>query len=160
YASNRIIGDMVYGRDRFDDFLSRMKDTDVRVAVFVWGFLGVQWTLRKVLEGCFRAINFCNSALSRQMEFNADLVAVSVTGSDALIPALPGRDVANQALRSAGGDLTAAGDHRLYTRDLFFHQMQSLAFLRRLRKQPNLGEPPALPDDPAAKSAVFQPGDD
>lgn len=160
YVSNRIAGDIVYGRDRFDDLLSSLKSIDIRAAVFVWGFYGVQWVLRKVLEGCFRAINFCNSALSRQMEFNADLVAASVTGSDALVHALARLDVANQALMGAAEDLNAAADHRLYTRDLFHHQTQSLGFIRKLRKDPKLGEPPVLPPDPQQKLTVFEPGDD
>ena len=42
-------------------------------------------------------------------------------------------------------DLTAAGDHQLYTRDLFYHQTRSAEFLRTLRKDPQFGEPPPLP---------------
>jgi hypothetical protein len=56
-------------------------------------------------------------------------------------------------------DLAAAADHRLYTRDLFYHQTKAADYLRAQRKDPKLGEPPPLPDDPHQQSHVFEPGD-
>ena len=53
-----------------------------------WAFHGLLWVLRKVLEGLLPGINLLHRSLSRQMEFNADLVAVSVAGSDAGIQGL------------------------------------------------------------------------
>ncbi|MBL8793162.1 MAG: M48 family metalloprotease [Planctomycetia bacterium] len=159
YLCNRIIADIVYGRDWVDDMLAQLKHTDVRVAVFVWVFYGILWVLKQVLAGCFQVINFSNSALSRQMEFNADLVAVKVSGSDALVHALSRLDFANDALIQASHDLRTAGDHKLWTSDLFHHQTQTLHFLRKVRNEPQLGQPPVLPDDPMQTVQVFQPGD-
>src|SRR5262249_46380772 len=113
FQVNRLIADMVYGRDFFDDLVARMRGRDARLDLFAAAFAGLLWGLRKALEGLFRAINFANSALSRQMEFNADLVAVSVTGSDPLIHALACIEFADQALAHAMRDLVAAGDHKL-----------------------------------------------
>ena len=101
YVSNRIIADIVYGRDWLDDIVAVLRRSDIRIALFAWIFTGMLWGLRKLLEGIFRLINFANSALSRQMEFNADLVAVSVTGSDPLIFALARLNFANEALLQA-----------------------------------------------------------
>lgn len=159
YTSNRVIGDMVYGRDYFDDLLNALKGTDIRLAVFVYGFQGVIWVLRKGLEGCFQVINFSNAALSREMEFQADLVAVSVTGSDALIHALSRLELADQGLTGALEDLRHAADHNLYTRDLFAHQQQNFAYIRKLRDNPQLGLPPVLPSDPNKTVQVFEDGD-
>jgi Zn-dependent protease with chaperone function len=160
YTSNRIIGDIVFARDWLDDVVAFVRRLDIRVAVFAWAFTGVLWVTRKGLQGLFRAINFANSALSRQMEFNADLVAVSVTGSDALVHSLSRLDFANQALMLAWQDLTTAADHRLYTRDLFYHQTKAAEYIRTVQQNPRLGEPPALPADPAQMVQVFEPGDD
>jgi Zn-dependent protease with chaperone function len=159
YLANRIIGDVVYGRDWFDDLLAKLRSIDVRITVFVMIFYGMQWVLRKILEGFFRAINFLNMALSRQMEFNADLVAVSVTGSDALVHGLARLDFATEALNISFRDVSAAADHKLYSRDLFFHQSHAFRFLRRVRKDAKLGEPPPLSVDPEVKTQVFEPGD-
>jgi Zn-dependent protease with chaperone function len=160
YTSNQIIADIVYGRDWLDDAVAFLRNIDIRIAIFAWAFTGVLWGLRKVLEGVFKAINFANSSLSRQMEFNADLVAVSVSGSDALIHALARLEFANEALMQAWRDLTAAADHQLYTRDLFFHQTRAVDYLRTLQKNPRLGEPPSLPDDPQQSVQVFQADDE
>jgi Zn-dependent protease with chaperone function len=158
YVANRIITDMVYARDRWDDLLAQWRQQDIRIAVFGWILSGVVWVLRKVLEGAFRVINLANLALSRQMEFNADLVAVSVTGSDAPISVLARLEFASECLAQAAHDLSAAADHRLHTRDMFHHQTQAADYLRRVRQDPNLGNPPPLPEDPNARAQVFHPG--
>jgi Zn-dependent protease with chaperone function len=158
YTTNRIITDMVYGRDSWDRFLAQWQGVDVRIGVFAWILAGIVWVLRKILAGIFRVINLGNLALSRQMEFNADLVAVSVTGSDSLVHALAKLDFASRALNQAVRDLQAASDHGLYSADLFHHQKHSLGFLRKLAKDSSLGMPPELPADPNARSRVFEPG--
>jgi Zn-dependent protease with chaperone function len=101
YTANRVVADVVYGRDWLDDMLSAAQRTDVRIAVFAWAFGAVLWTMRKGLVLLFRGINFAHASLSRQMEYNADLVAVSVTGSDALIFALARLDFASESLGQA-----------------------------------------------------------
>jgi len=159
YTANGIITDMVYGRDSWDRLLTQWQQQDIRVAVFGWALGGVVWGLRQVLAGIFRVINLGNLALSRQMEFNADLVAVSVSGSDALIHALAKLDFAGQALGQAVQDLQAASDHQLYSRDVFHHQSRAAGYLRSFRKDPRLGVVPDLPDDPASRNQIFQPGD-
>ena len=80
--ANHIIYDLVYRRDVFDELLAKARRTNIRIAVFAWLLYGILWILRKILQGAFKLINFFQSALSRQMEFHADLVAVSITGSD------------------------------------------------------------------------------
>src|SRR5262249_18091768 len=148
YTSNQIINELVFGRDWLDDLMGMLRGLDVRIAVFAWAFTGVLWGVRKTLQGLFRVINFSNAALLREMEFNADLVAVRVAGSDALVHGLARLDFAADALAQAWADLTAAADHGLYTSDLFYHQTRAAEYLRALRKNPRLGEPPALPEDP------------
>ncbi len=155
YTSNRIIGEIVYGRDWLDDTVNMLCRTDVRIAVFAWGFKGVLWGLRKGLQGVFKVINFANSALSRQMEFNADLVAVRVTGSDALVNGLARLDLAGESLNLAWRDLVTAADRKLYTRDLFYHQDRAAEHIKAQQKDPKLGEPPALPADTKEAVQVF-----
>lgn len=159
YHANIIIGDMVYGRDFFDDFLDKMGQSDIRVAIFAKCFEGVIWLLRKGLEGVFYTINFANSSLSRQMEFNADLVAVTLTGSDAIVHALAKLDYAGHAFDLAIRQLLDASDHKLYTRDLFVHQTRAGEFLAQNDPKKKWGTLPALPDDPNQKVQVFEPGD-
>lgn len=153
YVANKVLTDIVYGRDVFDNALHQMKYLDLRLAVFVWMFLGVLWCLRKVLEGVFLAIHVLQLSLMRQMEFNADRVAASVAGSDAMVHALLRSGFADQAFQQLSNDLWTAADHNLYSRDIFRHLRPAGELLRRRTKDPNLGLPP---DELGADVEVFQ----
>jgi Zn-dependent protease with chaperone function len=161
YTANRIIGDMVFGRDWLDIAVLRLREGNERIAWLGWMIWGVLAGFRKVLEGFFYAINFLNLSLSRRMEFQADLVAVSVTGSDAIINGLVRTDFANLALMQAFGELGVAADHDIYTCDLFHHQNHAASYLRRLSKNPRLGEPPpAMPANASVTVEVFKADDE
>jgi Zn-dependent protease with chaperone function len=164
YTANRIIYDLVVGRDWFDDILDGMKRSHGGqgnvVTALGWTIYGLVWCLRKVLEGAFFLINLVHRSLSRQMEFNADLVAVSVAGSDAGIHALYRLTFCDGVWGQAINDLRAAADHKLYTADLFYHLNHAANFLRKLKQQPRLGEPPPLPEDARDTPDLFTPEDE
>jgi Zn-dependent protease with chaperone function len=162
YTANRIIADLVSGHDWLDDLVARWCRSDnVLASGFGWAVWGVQACFRKVLEGFYFAINFLNFSLSRRMEFNADLVAVSVTGSDAVVNTLLRSEFANEALMQSFHELAVAADHQLYSWDLFVHQTRAAGYLRRARKDPLLGErPPALPADATVLAEVFSRDED
>jgi len=46
--------------------------------------------------------------------------------------------------------------HHLYTADMFYHQAAAARYLRIKKKDPRLGEPPPLPDDPTETTQVFE----
>jgi Zn-dependent protease with chaperone function len=160
YVANRVMSDIIYSRDALDRFVDDWSRQDVRVSFPAWGLKGVLWVVRKILAGTYQSLNLLHLSLSRQMEFNADNVAVSVTGSDALIHGLARAEFANECLNDAARSLDAAADHDLFSDDLFYHQTQAAARLRGLRKQERAGLPPELPGDPAQQVQVFQRVDD
>jgi Zn-dependent protease with chaperone function len=160
YVANRVIGDMVYGRDWLDDTLDSLTRTDIRIAVFAWAFKGIIWVFRQILAGAFKGINLLDRSLSRQMEFNADLVSVSVAGSDAIVHALSRANFASDSLMQAINDLDTAAHHQIYTRDLFLHQTNAASFLRKQRKDEKLGIPPPVPEDSNVTVVVFDSNDD
>lgn len=159
YTANRVVGDVVYGRDWLDDAVAAATRIDLRISVFVWAFQGSLWVVRQGLHLLFRGINFANTAMSRQMEYNADLVAVSVTGSDPLVFALARLDFAADTLGQAWSDLMAAADHGRYSRDVYYHQTKAADYLKAKRGDPTLGEVPELPADPTQTVQVFKPED-
>jgi hypothetical protein len=154
-----IVENIVFGRDIFDRFIDGWRCIDIRLAWPAWIFWGILWTLRKLLIGLHMAIFYFNRARSRQAEFNADLVAVSAAGSDAPVHLLYKSAFGDHCLRQALTDLQVAMDHHLYTADLFYHQNHAASYLRRLRKDPHLGEPPPLPEEEDCSPDVFEPGD-
>ena len=160
YVANRVMSDVIYSRDALDRFVDDWARQDVRISFPAWGLKGVLWVVRKVLAGAYQGLNLVHLSLSRQMEYNADNVAVSVTGSDALIHGLARLAFASECLDDAARSLEAAADHGLFSDDLFFHQARAADRLRRLRKDPRAGLPPDLPADPAETVQVFPPRDD
>ncbi|HVK15178.1 MAG TPA: M48 family metalloprotease [Gemmataceae bacterium] len=155
YVANRVMHDVIYSRDALDRLVDTWASIDVRVSFPAWGLKGVLWAVRGILGGTYKALNLLHLSLSRQMEFNADNVAVSVAGAEALVHGLARLEFANECLGDAARSLDAAADHGHFSDDLFFHQARSAERLRALRKNPRLGCPP---DHPAAE--VFPPVDD
>ncbi len=159
YAFNRILIEVVAGRDWLDRLLLSLRGQPSFVGLFgaiCWGLVS---GLRKGTIGLFYAINFLDKSLSRQMEFHADLVSVRACGSEAIVRALSRLDFANEALEAAVGDLKLAADHKRYTLDLFVHHRDAIERLRKQRQNPRLGEPPPLTDDPMLAPEVFDPED-
>lgn len=132
YVANQVIRDLVFSRDSWDQWLARWRSIDLRLSFPAWILTGVVWLLRKALALIFRAVNLANLSLSRQMEFNADLNAARLTGSDALISGLWKTERGGLAMQRALGRLRSLAEHEKYTRDLFFHQARELGRLDKL----------------------------
>ena len=155
YIANRFMIDMVAGRDWLDDLMLRLRRYRNFVGAMASLCWGVFWLFRKVLTGCFYGINFLGRSLSREKEFHADRVAVSVAGSDAIVHGLYRLEFAGQALGQAARELQIASQHDLYTNDLFYHQTRAADYLRRVRDDPTLGDPPPVPDGKGPPDDLF-----
>ncbi len=160
YTVRRIVYHVILGEDFVDQFIIAWSQLHPIIAWPAYLARGIQWLLRQGLFLIFYVICFFDFALSRQMEFNADLIAVSVTGSDAPVHLLFRTSFADACFDQAANDLGAARDYHLFTRDVFHHQSEAARILRKIKKTPRLGEPPALPTEPHQSSEVFEEDDD
>jgi Zn-dependent protease with chaperone function len=154
----RMIYNMVSVRDRWDNWMIQGFDTPWVSAFAVPLYVGVEWT-RKLLVQVFRGIDLVHQSLRRQMELNADLVAVGVAGSDAPVHLLLQSELCQASFLQAQHDLTVAADHDLLTRDLFYHQHRAADRLRAGANGANLGRPAAPPPGTALPVQVIQPSD-
>jgi Zn-dependent protease with chaperone function len=157
YLAYRILHDMVYARDRWDVWLYSWRETPVISSLGI----PLEWTirlLRSLLGNLFRVLTLVDVTFRRQMELNADLVAVSATGSDALVTGFVRSDFAAACQYRAAQDLALAAEQQLFTRDLFAHQRRAADALRALNKDQNLGLPPEPPSDPEQPVSLFQRG--
>ena len=77
-----VITDMIYNRDKWDDFLEQWRNSDIRLSFAAWIITPLIWIIRNVLKLFYLLLNRMNSLLSLEMEFNADKVAVKVAGSE------------------------------------------------------------------------------
>ena len=97
YIAQQIAAHIIAKRDALDAFLRGLSRFDLRIAWVGWLLSLIVWSIRSLMETVFRVVVLAQRALSREMELQADLVAVSLTGSDALIHALYKLNVADEA---------------------------------------------------------------
>jgi Zn-dependent protease with chaperone function len=159
YTANRVLFGILQSRDWLEDILLRLRAEPGFFGLIGIGFWGLFFGLRGAMLGLFYGVNFLHSSLSREMEFHADLVAVSVTGSEALVRSLARAEFAAESLRFAAEETALAAKHGLHTADLFIHHRDAMDYLRRKRKDPRLGEPPPISKDPMLAPEVFDPDD-
>ncbi|WP_157274103.1 M48 family metalloprotease [Pedobacter sp. BAL39] len=98
YNVNKVIYNMLYDNDSYGSLLNRWSNMSSYFGVFAKGAIlvvrGIQYVLMKV----YRVLNLNYMALSREMEFHADAVAASVTGSGPLVTSLLRLELADQSL--------------------------------------------------------------
>jgi Zn-dependent protease with chaperone function len=156
YVAEQIAGDVVMRRDWFDRALARLSSMDLRIAWIGWIFRSIVWSLRALLDSMFALVVLAQRALAREMEFQADLVSVSVSGSDGIVHALHRLNAADQAMDAA---LTLAATELSRGRrvpDLFALQSRVIEHMRVILSDPGYGLPPERPVDGSADHRLFE----
>jgi len=156
YIAQQIAGHIITTRDALDSFLSRLSRFDFRVAWIGWLLSLIVWSIRSVMVTFFHLVILAQRALSREMEFQADLVSVSLTGSDALIHALHRLQVADDAWdRTLHFGFVEVQKARP-VRDLFAVQHRIIHHMRTILSKPEYGAPPAMPQQQPDRHRIFK----
>lgn len=142
-SANTIIHDMIFSRDKWDNLLDQWRASDIRLSAAAWVITPIIWIIRQVLTLFYQLLNIMHSSLSREMEFNADKVAVSTSGSDAIISALWKLDGGSSNWASTINHAYLAAQKKYYVKNLYTHNI--LAIDRASDNQKTLLE--NLPDD-------------
>lgn len=100
YNLNRIIYDMVFNNDDYERTLQNWGSSSQYFQIFAELTNGTVRIIQNILKKLYEVINIRYMALSRQMEFHADAVAASVSGSTPLSNALYRLDVADVCYRN------------------------------------------------------------
>ncbi|WP_312316171.1 M48 family metallopeptidase [Stenotrophomonas sp.] len=156
YVAHQIATQLVARRDALDTFLAGLSRTDFRVAWVGWTLSLIIWAIRSLVDTAFSVVSLSERALSREMEYQADLVAASLAGSDALVHALHklgAADVAWDKALDFASRQYAAGHP---VADLFAVQTRMLANLRRVSPDPMFADPPQLPEHERELHRVFR----
>jgi Zn-dependent protease with chaperone function len=156
YIGQQIAAHIIARRDALDRLLQFISRFDLRIAWVGWILSIVVWSIRSVMETVFRIVILAQRALSREMEFQADLVAVSLTGSDALVHALhrlsAADDAWSRAVQFAGSEIQQG--RRVV--DVFSLQTRIIEQLSRVLGQPDHGKVPPLPAENRSAHRVFE----
>jgi Zn-dependent protease with chaperone function len=158
YIAQVIAQHLVAKRDGLDRLLQRISNVDPRIAWVGWGFRLIVWSIRSVIASVFGWVMIAKRALSREMELQADLVAVSLTGSDALIHALYRLEAADDAMDRT---LSFADEERVAGKaipDLFAVQSDIILRMRGILGDERHGMVPPVPavEKDAAAHRLFK----
>lgn len=88
YNVNKAIYNMLYENKDFGNFLSKWGSLHWAIGIFVWVTVQLLQGIQYILQQMYGFINKNYMGLSREMEFHADAVAASVSGSNNLVTAL------------------------------------------------------------------------
>lgn len=155
YMAQQIASHVVAQRGKLDDFVSGLSRVDLRIAWIGWLLGLVIWSIRSIVELMFRLVVLAQRALSREMEYQADLVATALTGSDALVHALHKLGAADEAWQRALAFANSELGEKRTVADLFAVQTRIIDHLRRVQADPEFGKAPTLPAD-ATSFRVFK----
>ncbi len=120
-SANSIIHDMIFNRDKWDDILEQWRHADIRLSAAAWLVTPVIWVIRQVLTLFYQFLNIMYSSLSREMEFNADKVAVRTSGSEAIVAALWKLDTGFENWNTTVQHAYLASKKKVFTKNLYKH---------------------------------------
>jgi Zn-dependent protease with chaperone function len=155
YMAQQIAAHIVAKRDAFDKFLEGFSRVDVRFAWIAWGLSLIVWAIRSLTDSAFRLLILAQRALSREMEMQADLVAVSLTGSDSLVHALHRLGAADEAWERAVAFASGEIASKRTPMDLYDVQTRIIERLRAIWDEPQYGRPPARPEEKPEAHRLF-----
>ncbi|WP_053002611.1 M48 family metallopeptidase [Kordia jejudonensis] len=155
YVAQQIAARIVGKRDAFDSLLAGISSFDIRIAWIGWILSILVWAIRSLVESCFSVVMIAERALSREMEFQADLVAVSLTGSDALIHALYKLQIADEAYANAISVTNSQLGAQKAVKDLYVLQSNYIEKMRQILDDPTYGISPEVPSFNAASHRIF-----
>lgn len=157
YTAQQVATQLIYHRDFLDSFLGFISRIDLRIAWIGWLLQLVVWAIRSILDTLLSLVMLAERALSREMEFQADLVAVSTTGSDALIHGLYRLQSADQAWQEATSFLSEQLQKGHATDDVFAVQSRILEHQRKILNDEEFGRVPDLPAEGREGHRIFTP---
>ncbi|MGJ4788068.1 M48 family metallopeptidase [Leptospira koniambonensis] len=155
YIAQQIAAHIIARRDALDDFLKSWSYTDPRLAWIFWILRLAIWSLRASLETIFNLVLMAQHALSREMEFQADLVSVSVTGSDALIHALHKLQAADATWDSAQDFFYRQAQEHKAAASIFKLHLRTIDHMGRILNDPDFCRVAVLPQTNPGAHRVF-----
>lgn len=150
-SSNTIIHDMIFSRDKWDDLLDQWRASDIRLSAAAWVITPVIWIIRQILALFYQFLNIMYSSLSREMEFNADKVAISTTGSDAIISGLWKLDSGFSIWNATVNYAYLASHKKQFVKNLYTHNANALISVAPEQKE----KLNALPEDARGGKTYF-----
>lgn len=156
YVAHQITAQLVARRDKLDSFVESLSRSDFRIAWIGWVLQTIVWAIRSLIDFAFRGVLLLERALSREMELQADLVAVSLTGSDALVHALSKLNAADDSFDRTVNFARGEQARGAPVADLFEVQGHLMKRMAAILDDPLYGRVPLVPIAEPARHRVFK----
>jgi Zn-dependent protease with chaperone function len=150
-SANTIIHDMIFSRDKWDEWLAQWRGARSELALFAWLITPIIWMVRQLLRLFYIFLNLMYSSLSREMEFNADKVAVSASGSEAIVSALWRLETGAASWGRILKHVYLASQKKIFPRNLYAHNRLEL----ERKAERTAAERETLPDDSRGGKQYF-----
>ncbi len=157
YIAQQIAAHLVLRRDKLDDLLRTLCHISFRVAWVGWLLSLIVWSIRSLVDSAFGALVLVQRALSREMEMQADLVAVALTGSDALVHALHRLQAADDSWNRTLAFLGHEHANKRIPRDVFALHSRVTERMGDILGDPGYGRVTPVPRERPAEHRVFKP---
>lgn len=105
YRINKLIVEMLYNNGGWENTVRNSGEIHGVIAIFASLALFTAAGIRLVFQKIYELVNLPYMSLSRDLEFHADAIAVTLTGREALVNALRKIDFTNVALNSTNNYL-------------------------------------------------------
>lgn len=142
YVAQQVAFRIVNKRDALDSGLAVLSSIDIRIAWIGWILSIIVWAIRAFIEVLFSLVVISERALSREMEFHADRVAVSVTGSDPLVFALHKLRAADEGYHAGIDTLNHLIHRNRISPDLYALQSNYIQHMRSILDDADYGATP------------------
>ena len=157
YMAQQVATQLIFHRDWFDSLLSGISRFDLRVAWIGWLLRIVIWAMRSILDTLLSLVMLAHRALSREMEYQADLVAVTNTGSDPLVNALYRLAPADSAWDGTTSFVNSELKRGHKVEDLFSIQTRIIEHKRHILADEDYGVAPRMPAEGRESHRIFTP---
>ena len=134
YTVNRAIYNLVYEHDRWDDLLAKWVSGGGVFGFFAKTTSWLAGGVRSLLKVAYSWVNVRYMKLSREMEYHADLVAVSVSGNEAFKAALRKIEFSSFAYNYTTTYLNRLASGNKASQNLFQDHTATLSFLAERNK--------------------------
>lgn len=146
YSVNRAIYNMVYEYDEWDKLLDKWVDSGGIFSLFARITRKMVSGVRLLLKSAYKLINIRYMGLSREMEYNADLIAVSAAGNEAAISALRRVIFGDEAYKRAIDQLAFLMNNQKRTDNIYEKQLAMIEYMVKDKNLVVRNQRPVLTD--------------
>ncbi len=134
YTVNNVIYNLVYEYDNWDNTLSNWVQTGGVFGFFAGITFWLVERVRSILKVAYNLINVSYMKLSREMEYHADLIAISVSGNESFKSALRKIEFSSFAYDYTTGFLNSLAANEKASEDIYLNHSFTTSFLARHNK--------------------------